>query len=320
MPYTTQENLTDIRRRLGLLVVDVQISNKHNLQDVNVSSEPFMARLINVIRGTNYIDLNTVEKMNTAGIDIGDLSIKKSIQITASVSHKKVQDSILKFEKTRIDQGYANLDILFLVGGKISLTKDFETNDRHTFSIKDNIFTVDDLYSEITRLSPEDIAKVCELIKDEIRLDEANKFTREISLLRNYFRSVETISEEKLESIDDEFESADLSIKKIKFDAFWEHLEQTYLSIMDQRLEKTFKAVYDGLDQPERENLKKYLRYESTRLLLEEQDPVRTIELLKQKMIIEMKMNLISEISVLNFIYYQFYRCNVFPLRRNDGN
>lgn len=312
MPYLRMDLLTDIRRRLAVYVTDVQIANGRNLQDVNLYGESFISDLLNIIRSSSYVVINEFRDQNAPGIDIGDKDDRKYMQVTSTQSAAKIQHTIDKFSEN-YSKDYDQLYILLLRPGKPKYRKEFDLHGLKLFDQKKDILCIDDVYDEVSALSDEKLLSVHEYISKQISLDPAKEYTQEIYLLRNYFKR---LSDEA--PTDDEFEDetlSDLQIKRERFEKFWDSLSEIYTSIYDSELEKKFGQVFGSFSQGERNNLNKYLRFKSIHYLSEENDPIKALDRLKDHIIAEININLIAEIEVLNFIYYQMYRCNVFPNR-----
>lgn len=304
-----------IRERLSVLATQIKLSNDHNLQDVNVYAEDFIGELFNLIWGYSLVNLNTYEEDSSIpGIDLGDKTNQVAIQVTSTATREKIVSTKQKFEKYHLSSGYKSLKVVLLQQTKPKFNKPEELSEsgRYEFSVKD-VLSVSELLFEIGKLQISKQEAIADFLIARINFGDETRVTAEISLLREFFREVAQADDSQYEDSDDHED--DIASKKERFDAFWQHIEDSYRSVFDYKLERIFGGVFDGLVDPDREKIKRYLRYESTRLLLEEEDPTKVMDQLKEKIINKTNMHLMSETQVIHFIYYQFYRCNVLPNR-----
>jgi len=174
--YKSKELIEEITYNLNLIQLNITSFSKMNLYDLNIYSEDFFCKLLNIIFDLNLKNLNLEDK-NIASIDLGDIKTKICYQITSTAENTKIKSTIEKFEKFKLYNKYDNLFILLLTNKK-DYRSDFNTNKKYNFS-KDNIYDLNSLIQFIKAKDYNIISQIHEFIyknmKSFIELKSINK-------------------------------------------------------------------------------------------------------------------------------------------------
>jgi len=100
--YKEQKYIEDITTSLSFIIANIERFNNLNLYDLNIHSEDFFCKLLNIIYDLNLKNLNLKDK-NTPSIDLGDNDKKICYQITSTNDSTKIKETIIKFEKYQYD-------------------------------------------------------------------------------------------------------------------------------------------------------------------------------------------------------------------------
>lgn len=89
------------------LVTEVETLNSLNYYDINISSETFFMKLLNLVNSYNLKNINN-EKNNSASIDLYDLTNRVAVQVTSDKSSAKIKKTIDKFINNKLYEAYDN--------------------------------------------------------------------------------------------------------------------------------------------------------------------------------------------------------------------
>lgn len=84
-----------IEEKLNFLAYRIEKRGKINLLDLNIHSEAFFAELFNILYNYNLVNLNSI-KQNVEGIDLVDTKNKVIIQVSATCTKEKIENSLNK--------------------------------------------------------------------------------------------------------------------------------------------------------------------------------------------------------------------------------
>ena len=84
-----------IEEKLNFLAYRIEKRGKINLLDLNIHSETFFAELFNILYNYNLVNLNSI-KQNVEGIDLIDTKNKVIIQVSATCTKEKIENSLNK--------------------------------------------------------------------------------------------------------------------------------------------------------------------------------------------------------------------------------
>ena len=84
-----------IEEKLNFVAYRIEKRGKINLLDLNIHSETFFAELFNILYNYNLVNLNSI-KQNVEGIDLIDTKNKVIIQVSATCTKEKIENSLNK--------------------------------------------------------------------------------------------------------------------------------------------------------------------------------------------------------------------------------
>jgi hypothetical protein len=155
-------NFDDFSERLVLLNRKIELRGKLNLNDLSVHSEDFFLNLFNQLLGLNLLNLNTV-KTNAEAIDLLDSENKKIIQVSATCTKQKIENTLKKSGlKFYAEQEY-RVQFIF-VGAQDNRIKSrkFSNPFGFQFNSQSDIFLTEDILRIFNTL---DILKQNEIIE-----------------------------------------------------------------------------------------------------------------------------------------------------------
>ena len=156
-----------IEERLNFLAYRIETRGKVNLLDLNIHSETFFAELFNILYDYNLVNLNCI-KQNAEGIDLIDTKNKIVIQVSATCTKEKIENSLNKgiylFYK---DYNFKFISISKEVSNKLRITK-FENPYNLIFNSQEDILDSTTLLRYILNLEIDKQKILFEFIKKEL--------------------------------------------------------------------------------------------------------------------------------------------------------
>ena len=156
-----------IEEKLNFLAYRIEKRGKINLLDLNIHSETFFAELFNILYDYNLVNLNYI-KQNTEGIDLVDTKNKIIIQISATCTKEKIENSLNKgiylFYK---DYNFKFISISKEVSSKLKATE-FENPYNLIFDSQKDILDSTTLLRYILNLEIDKQKILFEFIKKEL--------------------------------------------------------------------------------------------------------------------------------------------------------
>lgn len=156
-----------IEERLNFLAYRIEKRGKINFLDLNIHSETFFAELFNILYNYNLVNLNYI-KQNTEGIDLIDTKNKIIIQVSATSTKEKIENSLNKgiylFYK---DYNFKFISISKEVSSKLRATE-FENPYNLIFDSQKDILDSTTLLRYILNLEIDKQKILFEFIKKEL--------------------------------------------------------------------------------------------------------------------------------------------------------
>jgi len=184
--YKSGIYLNKINGHLQVLAFSIRSKNQLFLNDDNKLSENFFRDLLNKIYGYQLINLN-VEEKNCAGVDLGDTSNRLCIQVTASNTSKKIQDTLNLSRDHKRHEEYDRVVIL-IVGFKKKYTKNF-ISSFSSFNKGNDIWDINTLLEKISILSADQMQDIVKFLDSEletiIKIDPVDLLDEEILKIIN---------------------------------------------------------------------------------------------------------------------------------------
>lgn len=158
-----------IEEKLAILAYRINSRGKLNTLELNVHSETFFADLCNVIFDYELINMNTI-KQNVEGIDLIDNSNKIIVQVSATCTKQKVEDSLGKGIYTSY-VGYRYKFISISREAEKLREATFENPHNMLFDHKEDIIDYVSILRNIISQSIDKQRAIYELIKKELGSD-----------------------------------------------------------------------------------------------------------------------------------------------------
>ena len=156
-----------IEEKLNFLAYRIEKRGKINLLDLNIHSETFFAELFNILYDYNLVNLNCI-KQKSEGIDLVDTKNKIIIQVSATCTKEKIENSLNKgiylFYK---DYNFKFISISKEVSNKLRITE-FENPYNLIFDSQKDILDSTTLLRYILNLEIDKQKILFEFIKKEL--------------------------------------------------------------------------------------------------------------------------------------------------------
>lgn len=159
-----------IEEKLSTLGYRIQNRSKINMLELNIHSESFFAELCNIIFGYELINANTFSQ-NTEGIDLIDKSNKIVVQVSATCTKEKINNSLSK-DIYKNYQGYNYKFISIAKEVKIKIREIIFFNPYNmNFTPQEDILDNVSLLRIINSLPIDRLEKLYNFIKQELGED-----------------------------------------------------------------------------------------------------------------------------------------------------
>ena len=155
-----------IEEKLDTLSSRIKNRGKINLLDLNICSETFFAEFMNHLLGYELENINLI-RPNTEGIDLVDNVNKIIVQVSATCSKQKVENSLAK----KIFEDYSGFQFKFIAisGDADKLrVKTYANPHKVTFSPSNDIYDMKSLLNLILNMKINEQRGLYEFIKDEL--------------------------------------------------------------------------------------------------------------------------------------------------------
>lgn len=153
--------------KLAHLKACVATLNEIRFFDLNVASEDFFASLLNAVYGYSLANLNH-DTLNEAAVDLGDKAQRLAVQITSERTKGKIQNTVDKFAERGLGTDYDTLKVL-IIGDRTGDYPTLTVPSGVTFSGKTDVIDIPQLMKDISLLGVDDLQRVADLIRNEIR-------------------------------------------------------------------------------------------------------------------------------------------------------
>lgn len=222
-----------IEEKLGILAYRINLRGKLNILDLNIHSETFFADLCNLLFDFELINMNEF-RQNVEGIDLVDSKNKVIVQVSATCSKQKIEDSLSK----DILSSYRGYRYKFIAisreAGKLRETT-FNNPHKMIFDPAEDII---DNASILRAISNKQIIKqksIFELIKNELGYEiDIIKVDSNLATIINVLAS---------ENLTENIESPEINIFEIDKKIEFNELTSVKETIDD------YKIYYHKLDQ-----------------------------------------------------------------------
>ena len=312
--------LKNIVNSLAILKNEVSLLNAISLYDINVISEDFYAKLLNLILGYNLVNKNGVEK-NAPAIDLIDEKNRVSIQVTSDNGSEKIKHTIKEFIEYNEYEKYDRLIILILTQ-KLRYTTSFDTEEKFSFDKKKDIWDVEDLIKKIKQLDTEKLVKINEFLAVEL-VDKYYRITEsQANEVDTIIELIEYISaHRKKKDPMDVVIDPDYKINR-RFKEFAERLKLQYMQLLTI-YGSALNTVNDtlGIDEAQELIIMVYLQDISVKFLDEaNDDPIlalnNLVDFFEEKLSKNGKRY--DRSSIKFYLVNEMIKCSVFPNERSE--
>ncbi|WP_240616093.1 SMEK domain-containing protein [Listeria kieliensis] len=180
-----KNNFDSFLERLIFLNREIELRGKLNFNDLSIHSEDFYIKLFNHLLGLNLKNLNTV-KPNAEAIDLLDTENKTIIQVTATCTKQKIENTLKKeVLKSYADRNYS-IQFIF-VGAQNNKIKSetFVNPFQIEFVGRKNIFLTEDIlrvFNTLDVTSQENIIELIDLELPEMILLDNKRLKKDICI------------------------------------------------------------------------------------------------------------------------------------------
>lgn len=199
-----------IAEKLNLLASMIESNGKLNLLDMHIHSEFFFRDFFNILFGWNLENLNTTQQ-NIEGIDLIDHNNKIIVQVSATCTKQKINNSLEK----DIFNKYVGYEFMFISISKDAVrlrTQSFNNPHNVQFNPLQDIFDVNSLLGTILGLTIDKQKELYDWISKEL----GNQVDYE--KIDSNLAEIVSILAQGLVAANDEIEIQDFEImKKIEF-------------------------------------------------------------------------------------------------------
>lgn len=257
--YNSKEIIEQITYNLNLIRLNIESFNKLSLYDLNIYSEDFFCKLLNVVFDYNLENLNSKDK-NTVSIDLGDTQQRVCFQVTSSNDREKIQNTIDKFEQYKLYDSYDDLYILILKN-KGNYKKSFTTNNKYRFS-KDNIIDLNLLINDIKSKDLKIQTKAFEIINQNINKFKFLKEKQENS----YTTDIDSLILEKKELAREKYNLTIEVVKMLK-EELRSRTHKRYLSNENIKKVHSIVLLFQSIPNTEIEKMSYFIRVYPNQLI-----------------------------------------------------
>lgn len=226
-----------IEEKLNILSYRIKSRGKINLLDLNIYSETFFAELMNHLLGYELKNIN-VTKQNTEGIDLLDNKNKIIVQVSATVTKQKIENSLDK----EILGNYTEYTFKFVaISGDANKLRaqTFANPYKVIFSPLSDIYDIQSLLNIVLTMQISDQRRLYEFLKNEL-----GSSTDIVKVDSNLASIINILSQENLSARGDSPEINSFEIlRKIEFNDLL-----TVQPVIDD-----YKIYYTRLDEKYRE-------------------------------------------------------------------
>lgn len=241
-----------IEEKLTVLTNRIKQNGKLNLLDLNIHSENFFARLLNIIFKYNFVNANKREQ-NSPSVDLIDNNIRCVFQVTSTCTKTKIESTLEKKALQKYaDDGY-NIKFMFIANdaGKLKINK-FKNPYNILFNPVTDLYDINDILKIIVNMDIEEQKEVYDFVRNELG-DEPDL----VKIDSNLADIINMLANEDLSNIGNEINVDKYNIdKKIEFNnlittkeiiseyrIFYSKIDEIYKEFDKQGKNKSFSVL-----------------------------------------------------------------------------
>lgn len=153
-----------INELMSLFVTQVKGAGAMSQTDINHVAETVLIPLLAEVYGLKHLEnLNTAEKANFPGVDLGDAKARVAIQVTSTPDAGKIKDTLQKFVSHNLHEKFNRVMVYVLTEKQASYSgRGFDeiVGDRFTFDKERDIVDYRDLLAMVTSLQLNKLQRV----------------------------------------------------------------------------------------------------------------------------------------------------------------
>lgn len=311
----SEKYIMNIRTNLAMLETQIKLDNAIGLFNSSILSEDFYAKFLNLVYDYNLVNLNLSEN-NFPSIDLGDTNRRLAFQVSSDSSSTKIKKTIKKFNEHKLYEKFDKLKFIFLINKK-SYTKEFVTENKFDFKIKEDILDARDLMKKIKTLSTEKMKEIDTFLNKELS-EKMNRFTIvEANEVETIIDLIELLTSYKKYRADlNTFVDPDFKINN-RFKDYAQKIITDFTSLLP--IYGDIISYHRPLDQIEEILVKMYLQDKSIEFLENHcDDPIKALESLVNYFEEKMSSNSkkYDKAAIKFFLINETIKCSVFPNER----
>lgn len=202
-----------IEEKLTVLMSRIKHNGKLNLLDLNIHSENFFVRLLNIIFKYNLVNANKIEQ-NSPSIDLIDKNIKCVIQVTSTCTKTKIESTLEKKALQKYANEGFNIKFMFIDNDASKLKNNkFKNPYNILFNPGTDLYDINDILKIIVNMDIEEQKEVYDFVRNELGYEPDL-----VKVDSNLADIINILANEDLSNIGNEINVDKYNIdKKIKF-------------------------------------------------------------------------------------------------------
>lgn len=241
-----------IEEKLAILSIRVKNRGKLNILDVHMHSENFYRDFINLLYGWSLENANR-RLQNIEAIDLIDDNIKLIVQVSATATKTKINNSLSKKSiEEYAEKGY-KFKFVSIAEKADKLRKQKYNNLYNiTFNPEEDIYDISSLENDILNLKLQKLEKVYEFIKAELgNMPDSVRFNSDLTTIINILAEVKLDENEPLGNINMfeidkkiEFNKLDIAASIIDdYKIYYNQVEKKYREFDNMGLNKSMLVL-----------------------------------------------------------------------------
>ncbi|ACB77637.1 ABC-three component system protein [Opitutus terrae] len=163
-----QECFNAIETRISFLATRIELRGGLNILDLNIHSENFYPRLLNLIFGWNLVNLNT-EIQNATAIDLVDRNGRLVAQVSATGTKQKINSTLAKDLSAYTGHGFKFVCITRAASQLRTHT--YENPHALVFAPQNDIHDCQSLLAAINGLPTEKMETIRDFLRKELKVE-----------------------------------------------------------------------------------------------------------------------------------------------------
>ncbi len=164
--------------------LNIQTLSEQGLLDEHNYWEDIVCRLLNVVFGYDFVNLNRGKK-NYPGIDLGDKESAIGVQVSATKTSSKIKRSLEKVKTNKVYEEFPHF-VMFVLGKKQASYTIDSFDNRIQFDIDNDIWDFDYLVSAIKELNFDEVKEIHDYLDRELNKQQSDEFQTNVAFILAY--------------------------------------------------------------------------------------------------------------------------------------